>query len=153
NVSGAPTTNTSQNNGGDANSSSTGQSGGGGSSVGIAASASVDVLSVSNTAQIGNNVTVNSAALVKVSASNNVDAKARADSTAVDLNGTANIAAAFSLNAVHIHNTAKVGTGADITGVGITVEAITPDTNDISSRALSVAGNKGGDVAVAGVFA
>ena len=55
NVSGAPTTNTSQNNGGDANSSSTGQSGGGGSSVGIAASASVDVLSLSNTAQIADN--------------------------------------------------------------------------------------------------
>jgi hypothetical protein len=153
NVSSAPTTNTSQNSGADANSSSTGQSGGGGSSVGIAASVVVNIVDVSNTATIGNNATVNSTGLAKVSASTNVDAKARADSTAVDLNGSANIAAAFSLNSVHIANTAKVGTGANVTGAGITVEAITPDTNDISARALSVAGNKGGDVAVAGVFA
>ena len=156
NTGGAPTTDTSKNNGSDANSQSSGQSGGGGSSVGIAASIAVDVVSVSNAASIGSNVTVaaNSGA-VQVSASTNVDAKARTDSTAVDLDGSANIAAAFSLNAVSITNTATVGAGADVSGNGITVEAITPvgDHNDISARALSVAGNKGGDVAIAGVFA
>ena len=154
---GAPTTNNSDTSGGNANNSASGQSGTNskGSSVGISAAVAVDVVSASNSAGIGNNAQVHATSgSVKVSASANVDANAKADATQVNTDGGGvDIGAAFSLNDVSITNTATVGSGADVTGNGITVEAITPDTDDISSRALAVAGNNQGDVSVSGVFA
>ncbi|HEX5279640.1 MAG TPA: hypothetical protein VFW28_06150 [Micropepsaceae bacterium] len=152
----APTTDSSTTNGSDANSTSTSKSGGGGSSVGIAASIAVNYASVSNTADVGDSVMLHATSgAVKVSATAKVDAQARTDSTAINQDGSVDIAAAFSLNDISITNKATVNTGADVTGNGITVEAVTPqgDQNNVSARALAAAGNKSGDLAIAGVFA
>src|SRR4029079_17904290 len=98
---------------------------------------------------------------VKMASTSDTDASALAIGTAVNIteqNSTA-IGAAVAVNVATLSNKATVGDGAQITGNGITVQAVMPDDpakqltakHEFSTRAL--AGAAGQETSVAGSVA
>jgi len=106
-----------------------------------------------NMARVANGVALTATGgHVKVSATDQTDATAKAIGTALCTSGDcdANIGAAVGLNVVQVTSTAEIGTGATISGAGVTVEAIIPagQRNDFIAWGLAAAGGDS-EVAVA----
>ena len=138
---------------GDATQTSSGSSSTSSSSVGIAAAVAVNVVDIENEASIVSGADVDAGGAVTVSAGAEVDATAKALGSATSLGGSEanNIAAAVGLNVATVENRAFVNSGSTIEGSGITIEAVTPNTerNDFIVWGAAAGGGKG-DYAFAG---
>ncbi len=129
-----------------ANSTSSSESGKSGGGVGVAAAIAVNWVVTTNTARIASNVTITAnTGAVTVSARNHIDATAKATGLSADLAQGTSVGAAVGLNVADSTNTAVIDTDADVSGNGITVEAITPagERNDYVVWGLAAAGGKG----------
>ncbi len=136
------------------NSSSTASSESGqeSSGVGVAAAVSVNYVDLTNSASIGDGRTVTgSAGAVTVRATHHTDATSKATGTSLKSGASANIGAAVGLNIALITNEAKIGTGATVSGQGVTVEAITAsgETNDFIVWGFAASGGDS-EVSIAG---
>ena len=122
--------------------SETGDSDSGG--VGIAAAVSVNWVTTTNTASIAPGIHVTATSAVNVTAENLTTANAFALGAAVDLKSDTSIGAGVGLNVEDITNTADIGANAQVSGGGVTVEAVTPDTkeNDFVVWGIAAAGGK-----------
>ena len=123
------------------------QSGSQGGGVGVAAGVSVNWIRGTNTASVGSGVTLTGSGAVKVSAELETGATAKAIAVAFDLSlsgSDARIAAAVGFNYTDVHNTALVKQDAQVSGNGITVEAVMPagKENDFVALGASAAGGK-----------
>ena len=147
------------NKGNDSSSSKTGA--GSSSSLGVAAAIGVNVDISEAHASVHAGTKVEADGSVKVASTSDTDASALAIGTAVNIteqNSTA-IGAAVAVNVATLSNKATVGDGAQITGNGITVQAVMPDDpakqltakHEFSTRAL--AGAAGQETSVAGSVA
>ena len=129
------------------NSNASSQSGSQGGGVGVAAGVSVNWIRGTNSASVGSGVSLTGTGAVKVSAELQTGATARAIAVAFDpsLSGSdARIAAAVGFNYTDVHNTALVKQDAQVSGNGITVEAVMPagKENDFAALGASAAGGK-----------
>ncbi len=128
-----------------ANGQTSGQTGGNSGNVGIAAAIAVNWTVTTNSASIGAGAHVTgTSGLVKVSATNDSDAAAKATGIAFDMSGSTEIGAAVGLNVEDMTNTASVGQDAVVQGAGVTVEAIIPagHENDFTIWGFAAAGGK-----------
>ena len=123
-------------------STQTGDSDSGG--VGIAASVSVNWVTTSNVASIAPNLHVSGAGAVTVSATNFTHALALALGASVDLKQNTSIGAGVGLNVENVTNTASVGAGDQVSGDGVTVEAVAPEDkeSDFTVWGIAAAGGK-----------
>ena len=123
-------------------SSESGDSDSGG--VNIAAAVSVNWARISNVASIAPNLNVTTTGAIKVSADNETNANARAIGSSINMDSDVSIGAGVGLNVEDVTNTASIGAGANVTGGGITVEAVTPagKENDFIVWGLAAAGGK-----------
>ena len=116
--------------------------------IGVAASVSVNVLNVQNSASLtrGADVTVQEGT-VTLAARAEVDATTKATGSAIGLvdNGGTRIGIGVALNVVTTANRAFAAAGSVLTGKGITISAATPDgaTNDIVAWGAEAAGGTG----------
>ena len=140
-----------------ANTSASSESGSSGNGVGVAAAVAINIVRLTNTATVTNSADLTGTGAVSVNALVSLDSKAQADGMAVnfDDNASANVSAAVALNFASLTNTATVGNGSILTGNGITIQAVTTDSerNDYVATAFAVSGNKSAAVAIASVFA
>ncbi|MFL6035275.1 MAG: beta strand repeat-containing protein, partial [Gaiellaceae bacterium] len=123
------------------------QSGSKGGGVGVAAGVSVNWVRGTNTASVGSGVTLTGSGAVKVSAQLETGATAKAIAVAFDLSlsgSDARVAAAVGFNYTDVHNMALVRQDAQVSGNGITVEAVMPagKENDFVALGASAAGGK-----------
>ena len=116
------------------------------SGVGVGAAIAVNAVVVKATATIADGVVVDVAGDATVSSALEVDAKAEAQGTALDINKQTNIGAAVAVNVVVADNLAHVGVGATLkAGNNITVSAGDRTdrgdaVNSFSTRALAASG-------------
>ena len=122
--------------------SKTGDSDSGG--VGIAAAVSVNWVRTTNTASIAPGLHVTSAGALSVSATNLTTANAFALGAAIDLKSDTSIGAGVGLNVEDVTNTAFIGSNAQVSGDGVTVEAISPESkeSDFVVWGIAAAGGK-----------
>ncbi|OYW18981.1 MAG: hypothetical protein B7Z52_04205, partial [Burkholderiales bacterium 12-64-5] len=122
--------------------------------VGVAASLSVNVISATNEARIGDGVVVSAGGAVAVRAVGGTDATAKAQGSTLSLDTEKSVGAGVSLNVAVVTNRASIGTGARVTGDSIAVEAVQPPLarDEQIAWGLAAAGGKddgvGGSIAV-----
>ena len=113
--------------------------------VSVAAAVAVNIVSAKATASVADGVTVKTAGSLTVSASGNTDSSANSDGSTVGSTAKIGIGAAVSVNKVDSHNEASIGSNAQVTAHGVTVESTMTDvggdtTNTIAAEAKSGAG-------------
>ena len=123
-------------------SSQSGDSDSGG--VNIAAAVSINWARTTNVASIAPNLTVVATGAVKISAEDQTGANSRAIGFSGNLQSDVAIGAGVGLNVEDITNTASIGAGANVTGGGVTVEAVTPSgkEDDFIVWGIAAAGGK-----------
>src|SRR5260370_32766265 len=80
---------------------------------------------------------------VKVRSEKKIGGNAKALGLSTNLESDVAIAAAVGLNVESITNSASIGAGSTVTGAGITVEAVTPDTKENPFGVCGLAGAGG----------
>ena len=137
--------------------------GSGGNKISVAGAVAINIGSSSADAAIGDNVTISAGDKLTVSATNNGDAKAVADGSAVVAGSNdagTSVGAAVAINVANVTTNATIGDNAQVTAKGVTVEAkmreltsgeSSDKTDTLSAEATSGAG--GGKTGVAGSFA
>ena len=125
----------------------------------VAAAVGINIANSDARALLGNNAAINAGGSAELKATNNTDAHATADGSAVQ--GKVGIGAAVALNVGNNVAQARMGTGSQIHGKGASLEALMtaiPNrdgvddvTNSMGASALSGAG--GSDVGIAGAVA
>ena len=113
--------------------------------VSVAAAVAVNIVSAKATASLADGVTVKTAGSLTVSASGNTDSSASSDGSTVGSTAKVGIGAAVSVNKVDSHNEASIGSNAQVTAHGVTIESTMTDvggdtTNTIAAEAKSGAG-------------
>ncbi|MBI1395302.1 MAG: LEPR-XLL domain-containing protein, partial [Betaproteobacteria bacterium] len=134
----------------------------GSSSVNVAGALAVNIGEASTQAGIASNRTVSATDAITVHATDDTDVSSVADGTAVTAannnnnnnNSGVGIGAAISINVADATNRAFIGSGATVSGKGVSVTADTPSAaaQDVFS-AQSTSGAGGGSVGVAGSLA
>ncbi|MHC5862008.1 beta strand repeat-containing protein, partial [Nostoc sp.] len=126
--------------------------------VSIAAALSLNLARSTTAATLSDNLVINAAGEFKLNASNETDGSAVADGSAVDGSNQIGIGAAVALNIVKASNQATIGTGAQVTANGITLEAQMSDeslngdgVSNFTAESTSGAGAE--NVGVSGSFA
>ena len=113
--------------------------------VAVAAAVAVNIVSATSTARVADGVTVKTGGALTLSASGNTDSSASSDGSTVGSTAKVGIGAAVSVNKVDAHNQAAIGSGAQVTAHGVTVESTMTDvggdtTNTVAAEAKSGAG-------------
>lgn len=113
--------------------------------VAVAAAVAVNIVSATSTARVADGVTVKTGGALTLSASGNTDSSASSDGSTVGSTAKIGIGAAVSVNKVDAHNQASIGSNAQITAHGLTIESAMTDvggdtTNTIEAEAKSGAG-------------
>ena len=91
----------------------------------MAAAVTVNWVTASNAATIGDGARVTSGGALTVSAVNESDDSAKAMGAAYSLGDSTNVAAAVALNVANVTNRATVGADGGAVGNGLTIEAVT----------------------------
>ncbi|MEL6550929.1 MAG: hypothetical protein AAFQ54_11870 [Pseudomonadota bacterium] len=136
--------------------SQAGAGGGGNSSGGtsVAATVSVNFLNAEVDAKIADGVTIAASGAVTVGTESLVTAKALAIATSTNTSSNTGVAAAVGLNITLFDANARIGTGANVSGSSVAVQALQPanEKNLFQVRALSgaVSGNTsiGGSISI-----
>lgn len=149
-------------------------SGSGGGAVSVAAGISLNLVTSTANASLGDGLVITSAGKFALTSSNETDARAIADGSTANGSNKVGIGAAVALNIVNAKNLANIGTGARITSEGLAIEAkMSPNTATVPANpnnstigtislvadgtstlvASSTSGGGGGKVGISGSFA
>ena len=133
-------------------------SGSSGGLVSVAAGISLNLVTSTANASLGDGLVITTAGKFALTSSNETDASAIADGSTADGSNKVGIGAAVALNIVNAKNQANVGVGAKITAEGVALEAKMSAKSlngDGTSNlvATSTSGGSGGKVGISGSFA
>ena len=149
-------------------------SGSGGGLVSVAAGISLNLVTSTANASLGDGLVITSAGKFALTSSNETDARALADGSNANGSNKVGVGAAVALNIVNAKNLANIGTGARITSEGLAIEAkMSPNTATVPANpnnstigtislvadgtstlvASSTSGGGGGKVGISGSFA
>lgn len=116
----------------------------------VAAALALNIAHSRSRSTIADGVQVDADGRISVLSQANTDASAIADGSAA--NGDVTIGAAVAINSANVENLATVGTGAQLTADGLSVQALSNDSIHLL-QASATSGAGGGDVGLAGALA
>ena len=127
------------------NSTASSESGSSSGGVSVAAAVAVNWLDIDNTASTAPSLVLRgTTGAVDVIATAQTDATSKATGLSANIQGDVNVGAAVGFNYVVVDSNGSIGANSNVTGVGVSVGALTPagQRNDIVAWGLAAAGGK-----------